>query len=324
MEARARVGVFDSGIGGLTVLGDAVRVCENTDFFYYGDNGNAPYGSKSAEEVMTLTESAVRNFALLGVDVVLLACNTATAICADSLRRQFSFPIVGIEPAVKPAAECCKEALVLATQRTAQSERLHSLLSQYPQCRFTVCGLPYAAGEIERYFTEKFENRYCDRNEEKPLDIPMLLRGCELPKSKYNVVILGCTHYLYFRREFSEYFGARVFDGGEGAAKQLAKVLRSKLTTNEHFVPPNGNFQTRLTSPTIFDPFLGEKNAFLPSFSQFSRDEDGTYNHPRPSLTQTNPNIRFQKKQNNRVFFLGKWSKFNDFIYNSNVCFKNK
>lgn len=321
MDARARVGVFDSGIGGLTVLGDAVRVCENTDFFYYGDNGNAPYGSKSAEEIVKLTESAVRNFALLGVDAVLLACNTATAICADGLRRQFSFPIVGIEPAIKPAAERYKEALVLATQRTAGSKRLHALLSAYPKCRFTVCGLPYAAGEIERYFTEKFQNRFCEGGEEKPLDIPMLLRGGELPKSKYNVVILGCTHYLYFRREFSEYFGVEVLDGGKGAAKQLNRVLKKKLTTNEHFAPQNGNSDARLTRTAISDPFLEEKTAILLPSYQFFSHEFNTSDHLQPSLTQTNPNICFQKNQNNRVVFLGKWAEFNGFIYNSNVCF---
>ncbi len=273
---------------------------------------------------MEFTEGAVRSFAMLGVDVVLLACNTATAICADSLRQQFPFPIVGIEPAVKPAAERCKEVLLLATQRTAESDRLHSLCSAYPQCRFTVCGLPYAAGEIERYFTARFQNRRGDRRDGEPPDIPTLLRGSELPKRMYDGVVLGCTHYLYFRQKFSEYFGVQVFDGSEGAAKQLDRVLKTRLTTNEHFVPQNSNSDTHLTQTTIFDPFLGEKTAVFFSCNRILAHENQVNDHLRPSITRTNPNIRFLKKRNNRVFFLGKWAEFNSFIYNSNVCFKQK
>lgn len=283
MEVRARVGVFDSGIGGLTVLGDAVRVCENTDFFYYGDNGNAPYGSKTEEEIFRLTHAAVSRFALLGADAALLACNTATAVCAEALRREFGFPIVGMEPAVKLAALHCKNALVLSTPKTAESARLKNLLTAYPNCRFTVCGLPYAAGEIERRFTER-----ALATAGEPLAVQTLLRGTDLPREGFDGIVLGCTHYIYFRREFSEFFGAQAFDGNAGAANRLSAALGARK------IDPN-------------DP-LREKNS-------------GVDDHGRP---YENPNIRFLKMRNNRVFFLGKWAKINEFVFISNVCFRRK
>lgn len=286
MKVRARAGIFDSGIGGLTVLGEAIRICENTDFFYYGDNGNAPYGSKSEEEIYGLTHSALDRFALLGADAVLLACNTATAVCAEALRREYGFPVVGMEPAVKPAGLHCKNVLVLSTPKTAESARLRKLLTAYPACRFTVCGLPFAAGEIERRFTV----RAFGGEGEKPTApaVKTLLRGTDLPQEGFDGVVLGCTHYIYFRREFSEYFGAPVFDGNAGTTKRLASALLARIAD-------------------CGDPLCGENI--------------GLADHGRPFQ---NPNIRFLKMRNNRVFFLGKWAKINEFVFISNVCFRQK
>lgn len=288
MEVRARVGVFDSGFGGLTVLGDAVRVCENTDFFYYGDNGNAPYGSKEEEEIFSFTHAAVRRFAMLGTDAVLLACNTATAVCAERFRREFEFPIIGMEPAVKLAGMHCKNALVLSTPKTAESARLRKLLSVYPNCRFTVCGLPFAAGEIERRFTAYALGEPGKKAGGDPLTVKTLLRGSNLPRERYDGVVLGCTHYIYYRKEFSEFFGARVFDGNVGTANRLASALNTR----------------------DFDP-----NGLL------RMGNIGIDDHERPFK---NPNIRFLKMRSNRVFFLGNWAKINEFVFISNVCFRRK
>lgn len=281
-ENRARVGIFDSGVGGLTVLSECLHVCEDTDFYYYGDNGNAPYGNKSYGEILSLTRSVVSRFALLGVDAVLLACNTATAVCAETLRREFPFPVVGMEPAVKPAGERCSEVLVLATTGTASSERLGGLLSRFPRCRFTVCGLPYAAGEIERRFTWQAAARLKgERICAEPLDLPLLFRGVTFGNGQYDGVVLGCTHYLYYRKEIADFFSAPTYDGNAGTAKRLRQLLAERST----------------------DPMT------------VSGD------HRRPC---GNPNIRFLKIRNNRVFFLGEWGKINEFVFISNVCFNQK
>lgn len=329
MGERARVGIFDSGIGGLTVLADVLRVCTNTDFFYFGDNGNAPYGGKSAEEILRLTRNAVRCFSFFDIDAVLLACNTATAVCAESLRSEFHIPVLGMEPAVKPAALHCKNVLVLATAGTASSARLAGLVSGCRDCRFTVCGLPHAAGEIERYFTRRaIAGLKGEGSAEKPPSVSTLLRGCDIPERDYDGVVLGCTHYLYFRREFSEYFGTRIFDGNEGVARELKRTLCTRVTTCEHSEPFNKEFCGCVTPKKSFNPNFEE---IVPIFSPQEVDDpncevnnDHSRPSPKPQIPNINPNICFAKKQNNRVYFLGKWAKINRFIYNSNVCFNFK
>ena len=204
-----RVGVFDSGIGGLTVLAACARLNPACTFYYFGDNGRAPYGSRPPEEITSFVREALDRFKILKVDAAVLACNTATAVCADLLRAEYSFPIVGMEPAVKPAAEVCERVLVLATPRTAESARLHALIKCYPNRHFTVHAAEGLAAAIE----EKF------------------LRGKELelseflPKGRFDGVVLGCTHYSFLREEISAFYGAPVFDGALGTAKRLRFLL---------------------------------------------------------------------------------------------------
>lgn len=214
-DCGGSVGIFDSGIGGLTVLKECINLLPDTAFFYYGDNGNAPYGSKSEEEITRLVRAALLRFYKLGVDAVVLACNTATAVCAEKLRKEFSFPIVGMEPAVHPAALACRKALVLATPRTAESARLFSLVHRFPQCEITVHACPDLAGDIERCKGEFGKIRL----------------GEYLPAGKYDGVVLGCTHYVFLKDRISEFYGVPVYDGNEGAAKRLRTLLNMGWTT---------------------------------------------------------------------------------------------
>ena len=206
---RYTVGVFDSGIGGLTVLAECVRRLPGCDYLYYGDNAHAPYGSRSAEEITHLVRAALRVFSAYGVDAAVLACNTATAVCAQLMRKEFPFPVVGTEPAVKPAAERCSRALVLATPRTIGSDRLRSLVKRFPWCAFTLFAPPDLAGAVERAEGRAEKVKLEDH----------------LPRGNYDGVVLGCTHYVYLRREISAFYGAPVFDGNRGTAQRLASLL---------------------------------------------------------------------------------------------------
>lgn len=208
-EKNVRIGLFDSGVGGLTVLAACSRVLPRATFFYYGDNGNAPYGSRTAEEITGLVDRGVDALLGAGVNAVVLACNTATAVCAERLRERLAVPVVGMEPAVKPAAEKYSEILVLATPRTAESERLRALVGKFPQCNIAVCALPGFAGAIEAHLT---------RGEALSLE-------AHLPPAKAEAVVLGCTHYAFFRREIGAHYGAPVYDGGEGTARRLKAVI---------------------------------------------------------------------------------------------------
>ncbi len=215
MFRKKRVGIFDSGIGGLTVLKECQKVLPAAQYFYLGDNLHAPYGSKSKGEIEELVFSALQNFSDLQMDAVVLACNTATAVCAEEARKIFPFPIVGMEPAVRLAAKKCQSALVLCTPQTANSERMKRLLKENSAlCKFTVLAPEGLAFEIERALTEGRMPR---------LD-PHLGKFSTFDPAPDGVV-LGCTHYVFLREEIGKFYGTRVFDGNFGTAKRLQFVL---------------------------------------------------------------------------------------------------
>ena len=204
-----KVGVFDSGIGGLTVLKSCMDAVSDVTFYYYGDNGRAPYGAKSAEEIMGYATEAMELFSSCRVNAVVLACNTVTALCVDKLRANYSFPIIGVEPAVKTAAAHCKSALLLATPRTIESERVRRLVAQYPSCRFTLYGASRLAELIER----------------KALYGEAFSLNDQLPEGRFDGVVLGCTHYVYVAKRIAAFYNRPVFYGNPGTAKRLASLL---------------------------------------------------------------------------------------------------
>lgn len=208
MDNLPVVGIFDSGIGGLTVLHACMREVPRAIYLYYGDNGNAPYGNRTEGEIEALVESGVQTLLRGGAKIVVLACNTATAVCAEKLRAALSVPVIGMEPAVK-AASASGRALVLCTARTAESGRLKELISRFPQCIYTVHAARGLAGAIERHLTE---------------GAPFELLG-HLPAGTFGGVVLGCTHYIFCEEEIAEHYRAPVFDGKEGTARRLKSLL---------------------------------------------------------------------------------------------------
>lgn len=100
-----KIGLFDSGIGGLTVLANLIRIMPDEEYIYYADSDNCPYGIKTKEEIYALSKKAVVFLKEKGCDLICIACNTATSVAAAGLRDEFDFPIVGVEPAVKPAID---------------------------------------------------------------------------------------------------------------------------------------------------------------------------------------------------------------------------
>lgn len=219
MRKNISVGVFDSGVGGLTTLAECGKLLPSVTYYYWGDNARAPYGSLPPAEIADHVREALLAFEALGVSAAVLACNTATAVCAEEMRREFPFPIVGIEPAVSLAAKKCASALILCTPRTAESPRLASLIARNPSCRFTVAALPRLAAAVEIYLA----------GGEKP-DL-----SAHLPRERREGVVLGCTHYCFLRSEIARFYGCEVFDGGEGTARRLVEKL--KVGTSFHFQP---------------------------------------------------------------------------------------
>ncbi len=206
------VAFFDSGIGGLTVLAECRKQINNEIFYYYGDNARAPYGNRSEEEITGYVEEAFETFCRLRVKAVVVACNTATAVCIEGLRKKYPFPIIGAEPALMSAAKEGGEILILSTCATSKSSRLAKLQektrARYPDASFCVFPCETLAAEIERHVLEK-EYSY----------LPFL------PSKNPAAVVLGCTHYVYIKKQVQAFYQCPVFDGNEGIAKRLRWML---------------------------------------------------------------------------------------------------
>lgn len=210
------IGVMDSGMGGLSVLQTLRDELPEERFVYWGDNRNAPYGTKDVEEIRRLTVDCVQRLLDADAKAVVIACNTATSAAAAYLRERLSLPVFGLEPALKPAEEYAGEGrvAVLATEATLRLEKYQKLLKLYG--RNTV-NLP--TPELVE-FVEAGE-----------LDSPRLrayLRDRLEPyREDLSAVVLGCTHFVWLRGVVQEVVPERVkvFDGNEGLARHVRAVL---------------------------------------------------------------------------------------------------
>ena len=217
--AESPVGVFDSGVGGISVLREMVKLLPGEDFIFYGDSENAPYGTKPVAQIRQLTLEACLKLRSQGVKALVIACNTATSAAIAMLRETFcDIPVVGIEPALKPAVHIKEKprVLVMATPGTVAGDKYRHLEQQYAQdAQVISLGCP---GLME----------YVERGE---LDSPSLdayLEELLAPyRGKVDDVVLGCTHYPFVKRAVSRVIGASVpiLDGSEGTARELKRRL---------------------------------------------------------------------------------------------------
>lgn len=214
-----KIGIFDSGIGGLSVLHRALKELPDAEFIYYADTKNVPYGEKPKELVLELVENIVNFMASQNVDAVVVACNTATSVAINDLREKFDFPIIGMEPAVKKALEDYpeKRTLVFATPITVQGEKMKYLLERVDQdhlvdmvptpglVRFAEKGI-FEGTEVEDYILEQ-------------------LKGFDL--NNYSSLVLGCTHFNYFKKTLNKLLPDTIHfvDGIEGTVMQLKRML---------------------------------------------------------------------------------------------------
>lgn len=223
MISQAPVGVFDSGLGGLSVLREMRALLPAEDVLYYADNAYCPYGVRSRSEIQERSERISRLLIDLGAKAILVACNTASAMAIEHVRAAFpGFAFVGLEPAVKPAVAMTRSGKVgvLATPRTVAGERLRWLIETYAngiEVR-TVA----ATGLVELVEAGTLKGPSV-RAALRPLLDPMLEAGVD-------VVVLGCTHYPFLRGEIEIYVGAEipVIDSGLAIARRTRTVLRER------------------------------------------------------------------------------------------------
>ncbi|WP_010235297.1 glutamate racemase [Clostridium arbusti] len=220
MEIQNRpIGFFDSGVGGISVLKEAMKILPNESFIYYGDSKNAPYGTKTVDAVRQLSFQVSEFLIEKHIKALVVACNTATSAAIKDLRIKYrNIPVIGIEPALKPAVETNRvgKVLIMATPVTLEEKKFNNLLRRYKGMA-EIVPLPcpglaelIEAGilngrELEDYLKEKL--------------LPYVHIGI-------STIVLGCTHYPFIRDEIAKIaVDVPIIDGSMGTVKQLKRKL---------------------------------------------------------------------------------------------------
>ncbi len=213
------IGVFDSGIGGLTVLKKIIEILPNEKYIYYADTDNVPYGTKPKEEVKEYINKAVEFLISKQVKAIVVACNTATSIAVKELREKYTIPIIGIEPAAKPAVENRgnKKVLIMATPTTIKEEKLKYLLESLNAVSYVdLIAMPKL---VEFAENKEFESDNVKQYLQEQLK--------EYNLEEYSELVLWCTHFPFFKDILSKIFpkDIQIIDGSKGVANRLKNIL---------------------------------------------------------------------------------------------------
>lgn len=222
------IGVFDSGIGGLTLLKEMMHTLPHENFLYYADTENVPYSYKTTDQIKEYVDKAVVFLRNEGCKAVVLACNTATNVTIEYLREKYDFPIIAIQPAIKVAFDNNSEnkrILACATPVTLKADRFENLINSL-DINHLVDRLPLP-GLVEFAENEQFES-------------PTVLEYLKKEFAKYDLdnyqyVVLGCTHFTYFEKLIQENFPTlHPVDGNEGTTRHLKNTLAGLYLLNIH------------------------------------------------------------------------------------------
>ena len=245
-DCRAPVAVFDSGLGGISVLRELVRTLPRENYLYFGDSLHAPYGTKTTQEVVDLSLQAADRLLAQGAKALVVACNTATSAAIRTLRKTYpELAIVGTEPAIKPAVERHPggRILMLATAMTVQEEKFQRLKAQYDEQAQII---PIACSGLMEYVEQG------------------ILRGAEVEgylldklepylKVPIDAVVLGCTHYPFLTGAIRRIVGPgpEIMDGSHGVAMQLERKLAQSGMLRQCGEPGTAVFENSLDEPEI-------------------------------------------------------------------------
>jgi len=221
------IGIFDSGVGGLSVLKEVKKLLSKENYIFLADQKHVPYGGKTKNELEKLTDKILSFFVSKNVKAVIIACNIATVYTIDHLRKKYSFPIIGTVPAIKTIADITKtkKVAVFSTPATAKSIYLSSLIKKF--AKDTI---------IYKIGGSKLED-LVELGDLKNPEIEKVLKECLTPLRKKNVdaIALGCTHYPFLRDKIAEIMGkdVKIVDSGGAVARRTKEVLKNeKLSGN--------------------------------------------------------------------------------------------
>lgn len=215
------IAVFDSGLGGISVLKELMKLMPEEHYLYFGDSANAPYGTRTTEEVRVLTLNAAAMLYERGIKALVVACNTATAAAIIQIREEYpDIVVIGIEPALKMATDRYPRGHVgiMATLVTLREEKLEHLVGRFPNV--TVERIP-APGLVELVEQGKAES----------VETEALLRSILTPYlGQLDAIVLGCTHYPFVKDVVRKILGdgVEILDGGEGTARHTKNCLAER------------------------------------------------------------------------------------------------
>jgi len=228
------IGVFDSGIGGISVLALAEKMLPNEKFVYYGDDINAPYGNRSEDEIRRLSLDCAHFLADKDVKAFVVACNTATTTAIVDIRKAYSLPVISMEPAIKPAFNYLKDGkmIVLATEATLKQKKYLDLKDKMPD-KSKIVDSPC------RELATLVEQGHYDDD----VAVDYISSVLETHEKDIDVIVLGCTHYLFVKdaidKAAQRVYGKKLpqIDGNEGTVKQLIRVLKDRNLLSESIQP---------------------------------------------------------------------------------------
>ena len=231
------IGIFDSGLGGISCLGQGIHMLPSEKFVYFGDSGEPPYSLLSETEARTLCIGACDFLVEKGVKAIVIACNTATYLAVSEIRKKYEIPVLGMEPAVKVAADygLNGKIVILATGMTLKSRMVDNLIDRYGQ-GLEIVKLPFRDGItlVESGVISGPKMEACIRKAFAELD----------PRS-ISSVVLGCTHFGFLAQSVKKVLGdpVRIADGNEGTIRNLKKILEQADLLNSETTPAGRPFE---------------------------------------------------------------------------------
>lgn len=247
----APIGVFDSGVGGLSVLREIRALLPAEDLLYVADSGAAPYGDRPEEFIRERVWAIAEFLVQMGVKMIVVACNTATAVGVELLRSRLSIPVVAMEPAVKPAASLSRSKIigVLATSRTLASERFARLAENFGRgVQIILQPCPGFVEQVERGDIDSPETVELVKKHV----LPLIEKGAD-------TLVLGCTHYPFLLPVIREVAGpgVSVVDASLPVARHVANVLQARGLLSSRQVPGTERFWTS-GEPSVVSPVISK------------------------------------------------------------------
>ncbi len=249
---KCRIGVFDSGIGGVTVLKEIIKILPNEEYIYYSDSENLPYGDKSNEQIIEICDRITKKLINMKCKVVVIACNTASAKAVSYLRKKYiDIIFIAIEPAYKMVYDNSfdKETLIMATKGTVESGKFNLLIEKYNNKKTIIVSCEGLADTIEAGNKIDIINN--------------LEENIGRYAGKVQNVVLGCTHYPLIKNEIIEVLGkVDFFEGSKKIAEYLKTILKDKKLINNFEVKQKELVNTKIKFIDSSECILKEKRFF--------------------------------------------------------------